>query len=332
MDKVKQMLEKVKKAVKIISKIPPPVYIGIAIFVVLIIIVCLFCNFSEMGITANAAETEGTGWWWPIGSAETTKEGGKLFASGTPVESTITSGVGPRWGRNHNGIDIASPGSPPGPYIIASKDGTVEYVIDGFSNNGYYGSTDGGGYGNHIIINYGDGMKIIYGHLSTNSIKVNVGDNVTYGQVIANMGNSGSSTGMHLHFQMELNGTVVDPEEYVDPNDPRPVTTVEYSSIGNSAALLFVMEGENSSLRGYLDGRYNYEYSPYIYNYVTKDKKYYLMGNDLGLNCNGNYGFGICFFVEYNYCHSNPSKGQMLNRGRTYRLFSKYLLFSRKRI
>lgn len=314
MDKVKQMLEKVKKAVKIISKIPPPVYIGIAIFVLLILIVCLFCNFSEMGITSNAAETEGTGWWWPIGSAETTKEGGKLFASGTPVPTAITSGVGPRWGRYHNGIDIAPvpPQAPPGPYIIASKDGTVEYVIDGFSNNGYLENPDGGGYGNHIIINYGDGMKILYGHLSTNSIKVKVGDNVTYGQVIANMGHSGSSSATHLHFEMRLNGQVVDPEEYVDPNDPRPVTTVEYSNIsGTNVGKEFVRVSENDFMRRYINGDItDYNSTAYIYYYITKDKQYYYMGNDLGCNRNGNYGFGVCFFVAPG---SDPNKGDRIN-------------------
>ena len=329
----KKILEKGKQlakeaAKKVLKMIPPIVWfwvaVGVAALVLIMLIVCLFTNFSEMGITANAAETEATGWWWPIGSAETTTEGGKKFASGTPVDSTITSGVGPRWGRSHNGLDIASAGSAPGPYIIASRDGTVEYAIDGFEDNGSLGNLDGGGFGNHVIIDYGDGIKVTYGHLSKNTIEVKAGDTVTYGQVIAKMGHSGQSTGMHLHFEMRLNGTVVDPEDYISQDDPRPVTVVEYSSVsGTSAGKEFKRVNENDGMRQYINGNItNYNSSAYIYNYITQDKKYYLMGNDLGLNCNGNYGFGVCFFIENNYCYSNPSKGQLVNRSRTYRLFS----------
>ena len=312
---LKQMAKESAKKVgqQIWSAIAPILpYIIIALVIIIIIVGLIDWGDIETG-AATTGESVGTGWWWPIGSKETTTEGGKLFASGTPVDSVITSGVGPRWGRSHNGLDIASAGSAPGPYIIASKSGTVEYVIDGFGDNGYYQNPDGGGFGNHVIINHGDGMRVIYAHLSKNSITVSVGDTVDYGQVIAKMGNSGSSTGMHLHFQMELNGQIVDPEDYVSQDDPRPVEYNSYGSAGSSAALIFVMEGENSALRGYIDGRYSYNYSPYIYNYITKDKKYYLMGNDYLYNCNGNYGFGVCFFVESSYCKSNPPKGALIN-------------------
>ncbi len=83
-------------------------------------------------------------------------------------------------------------------------------------------TSDGDGFGNHVEIDYGNGITVIYGHLSKNSIIVNVGDSVTYGQVIGQMGCSGWSTALHLHFEMHLNGNIVDPEEYVSIDDPRP--------------------------------------------------------------------------------------------------------------
>lgn len=321
-DMGKQVLEQAKKAAKeaakkvkkaILNAIKPALpYIaaGVGILVLIILVVCLFTNFSEMGITANAAETEATGWWWPIGSAETTTEGGKKFASGTPVDSIITSGVGPRWGRSHNGLDIASAGSAPGPYIIASRDGTVEYAIDGFEDNGSLGNNDGGGFGNHVIIDYGDGIKVTYGHLSKNTIEVKAGDTVTYGQVIAKMGHSGQSTGMHLHFEMRLNGTVVDPEEYISQDDPRPVTTVDYSTVGGVSALSeFLASWENDAMRQYKNGTItDYNSSEYIYMCITKDKKYYIMHDDIGTGYgNRNYGFGICFYVGRSGSFQNTS-------------------------
>ena len=73
----------------------------------------------------------------------------------------------------------------------------------------------------------------------------------------------------------------------------------------------FVRSGENEAMRLYLHGKMNYNESEYIYKYISKDKKYYLMGNDLNLNKNGNYGFGVCFYI----CSgSNPVKGERINK------------------
>lgn len=170
----------------------------------------------------------GTGqYWWPIGSSTTTTVDGKLFASGTPVPSVITSGPGPRWGKMHNGLDIASSGSPPGPYVIATADGVVTATAGG---TGPYADTgnasDGGGMGNYVKIQVGD-VLITYMHLSRGSIMVNPGETVKQGQVIGRMGHSGHSTGMHLHFQMnDAAGQVMDPEQYISQENPRPSSSI----------------------------------------------------------------------------------------------------------
>ena len=163
-----------KKIGKIILKSPAFwTIIGIMIFIFFILAI-----FSDIEISAADVEDTysqiPTGWWWPIGSEETITEGNDIYAAGIPVECVITSGVGPRWGKSHNGIDIApnGGGNPPGPYIVSAGMGRVTYAIDGFSDNGYYGNTDGGSFGNHVIVDYGDGITITYGHLSKGTVKV----------------------------------------------------------------------------------------------------------------------------------------------------------------
>lgn len=167
----------------------------------------------------------GTGWWWPIGSSNVETINGIEFAKGEPVSSNITSGVGPRWGKNHGGIDISN--GIRGTNIIASKAGTVIKVVDGYGD-GYYGSTDGNGYGNNIRIQHDDGTYSIYAHLEKGTIKVSEGDRVEQGQLLGEMGTSGSSTGIHLHFEIrDANDNKLDPEEYVDPENPRPTNSSE---------------------------------------------------------------------------------------------------------
>ena len=131
------------------------------------------------GATPNAG-----GWVWPC-----------------PGFYYISSYVGPRWGRTHNGLDIAG-GSIYGKPIVAARAGTV---IDAGWNSG--------GYGNYVMINHGDGFITIYGHMS--SVAASNGQSVSAGQVIGYVGNSGRSTGPHLHFEVRLNGSVEDPLDYV---------------------------------------------------------------------------------------------------------------------
>ena len=82
-------------------------------------------------------------------------------------------------------------------------DGVVIDIHKDCANRGYYGSHCGGGMGNYVKVrNEESGLTFIYGHVSQN-IPVKIGQTVTQGQVIGSMAMSGSSTGVHLHFQIE---------------------------------------------------------------------------------------------------------------------------------
>ena len=115
-----------------------------------------------------------------------------------PASGYLSSRYGRRWGRNHNGIDIA--GSH-GSAIKAAAAGTVTY-------SGWMS-----GYGNYVIIDHGNGYQTAYGHNS--SLLVSKGQRVSQGQTIAKMGNTGRSTGTHLHFEIKKNGVFQNPLGYV---------------------------------------------------------------------------------------------------------------------
>ena len=134
------------------------------------------------------------------------KDDGKLhFLWPAPAGKYITSYYGYRthpitgqWAL-HTGIDIGAAG---GTNILSAEDGMVVTVI--------YGST---GYGYYVIVYHGDGYYTLYAHCS--KILVKEGDQVKRGQVIALVGTTGSSTGNHLHFEVRLNGSTVNPLDYV---------------------------------------------------------------------------------------------------------------------
>ena len=117
---------------------------------------------------------------------------------GWPTESpyVITSYFAPRWGRYHNGIDISGTGD--GSKIYAASSGTVVEVYSSCASF-VFNNACGGGYGNHVIIDHGNNLYTLYGHL-TNNVRAYVGMNVSKGTVIGYMGNSGRSYGTHLHF------------------------------------------------------------------------------------------------------------------------------------
>ena len=113
---------------------------------------------------------------------------------------------------NHIGIDIATGWGEGWEYIfnqpiVASNSGTVTKAI--YSNRGY---------GNYLIIDHGGNNFTLYGHCNT--LNVGVGDYVTQGQQIATVGSTGNSTGPHLHFEIRLNGTPVDPQPLVQGTRP----------------------------------------------------------------------------------------------------------------
>ena len=174
-----------------------------------------------MDISGQASRN---GMWWPIGSSETTNEGGVTFASGDPVPTSISSPYGNRVHpihgtvKFHHGIDIAGPQGTP---IIASAEGTVVTAISGCRVGD---SSCGGGYGNYVIIGHSNGDFTLYAHMK--ETKVSVGQTVQQGQVIGLLGTTGSSTGPHLHFEIRQGGNssanTVDPLSIVSPDNPRP--------------------------------------------------------------------------------------------------------------
>jgi murein DD-endopeptidase MepM/ murein hydrolase activator NlpD len=115
-----------------------------------------------------------------------------------PVSGPVTSGFGWRWGRMHEGIDIAVPSGTP---VHASASGRVIY-------GGWLG-----GYGNLVVIDHGGGIATAYGH--NTSIVAGTGSGVSQGQVVAYSGSTGHSTGPHVHFEVRVNGSAVDPMGYL---------------------------------------------------------------------------------------------------------------------
>ncbi len=134
-----------------------------------------------------------------------TKEKPKGKSAGgfkNPYSGVLTSRFGSRWGRQHSGIDISGPVDSD---IKAADGGTVVYA-----------RWDDGGYGNLVKIEHPTGYTTIYAHC--NKICVSEGDKVSQGDVIATLGNTGRSTGPHLHFEVidTETGVRMDPLSFVD--------------------------------------------------------------------------------------------------------------------
>jgi murein DD-endopeptidase MepM/ murein hydrolase activator NlpD len=116
-----------------------------------------------------------------------------------PVEGVVSSGFGKRSGGHHAGIDILGPA---GADVRAASPGVAEYAGNGMR-----------GYGNAVILNHGEGITTLYGHLAT--IRVQSGETVPAGAVIGTIGRSGNATTHHLHFELRIDGEAVDPVPYL---------------------------------------------------------------------------------------------------------------------
>ena len=103
----------------------------------------------------------------------------------------------------HGGVDFPCPSDSS---IYAAASGTVILAENAENLNE--------GYGNYIIIDHGNGLSTLYAH--NNKLLVNVGDQVSEGQVIALSGSTGNSTGPHCHFEVRVNGDRVDPMDYLE--------------------------------------------------------------------------------------------------------------------
>lgn len=139
---------------------------------------------SHLGLSVDP---QSTGFLWPV-----------------PASRRLSSSYGERWGRQHEGIDIAAP---IGSHILAVDDGVV-----------IYSGQEIGGYGNLTILAHRKGYFSIYAHAMKNySTK---GQRVHKGQVIALVGMTGRSTGPHLHFEVRRNSQAQNPEEFVSAKKP----------------------------------------------------------------------------------------------------------------
>ena len=118
-----------------------------------------------------------------------------------PASGDVSSPYGLRWGGSdfHPGIDIANDYGTP---IVATADGIV--TAAGWNS---------GGYGNMVDIDHGNGLMTRYGHAQ--QVVVSVGQSVRKGQIIAYMGSTGFSTGPHVHYEVHVNGQVVNPVGYL---------------------------------------------------------------------------------------------------------------------
>ncbi|WP_345384149.1 M23 family metallopeptidase [Pseudonocardia yuanmonensis] len=117
------------------------------------------------------------------GAPQAVLEHGEAYV--LPTSGRFTSGFGARWGVTHYGIDLAAPIGTP---IFAFTDGVVEE------------SGPASGFGMWVVLRHADGTRTVYGHI--NRSLVSVGQAVSAGEEIAEVGNRGQSTGPHLHFEI----------------------------------------------------------------------------------------------------------------------------------
>lgn len=135
---------------------------------------------------------------------EVVLQGTKIAGQGSgqfawPVKGArISSTYGSRWGKQHKGLDMVSSNRT----IMAADEGTVTFT----------GKISG--YGNAVIVNHSNGYTTLYGHMS--SISVTQGQTVSKGSSLGVMGNTGRSTGTHLHFEIKKNNVAQNPMKYLN--------------------------------------------------------------------------------------------------------------------
>ncbi|MBO0998225.1 M23 family metallopeptidase [Bacillus sp. SD075] len=170
-------------------------------------------NEGILAFTYNVSETNGKKISETIVKKEVTEKAKtEIIRKGTKVIPSQGSGTyswpadggyisskqGQRWGKLHKGIDIARPATRT---ITAADHGIIETA------------GNSGGYGNKITINHHNGYETVYAHLD--SIDVKAGQKVEKGMKIGMMGSTGNSTGVHLHFEIYKNGSLVNPLNYI---------------------------------------------------------------------------------------------------------------------
>jgi murein DD-endopeptidase MepM/ murein hydrolase activator NlpD len=139
-----------------------------------------------------------------------------------PSTGTVTSEYGQRWGTRHAGVDIAGPRNTP---VYAAADGTVTTAACTSAYCDRDGSLNLAGYGNLVELDHGVGVTTRYAHLS--GYTVTPGQQVPAGALIGFQGSTGNSTGVHLHFEVRVDGAPIDPVPWlvdrgVDLHAPNP--------------------------------------------------------------------------------------------------------------
>ncbi|GAA0793599.1 hypothetical protein Sya03_59430 [Spirilliplanes yamanashiensis] len=114
------------------------------------------------------------------------------------TDYTVTSQVGPRWGGNHDGIDLAAPAGTP---VVAAHAGIVTEA--GYTSD----------YGLRVVVDHGSGTTTVYAHSSR--LLVGAGQQVRPGDPIALVGETGKAFGPHLHFELRVNGQATDVPSYL---------------------------------------------------------------------------------------------------------------------
>ena len=156
--------------------------------------------------------------------------GGCSSTLSDPVNGSLSSPFGPRWGRMHEGNDISAP---TGTAIRAAACGTVTFA------------GQQSGYGNIVCINHTSSFATCYAHMSR--FAVANGTRVRQGQVIGYVGCTGSCTGPHLHFETRVNGEAVDPQRYLGGKTRFASSSSSASSASSSPAPARTAKATSSS-------------------------------------------------------------------------------------
>lgn len=164
-------------------------------------------NYEEVAALSKAIQEEIANVYKNLKTSSEAYVGGEMLWP-VPGYYTISSYYGWRFDHTdfHTGNDITGGGIHGAP-VVAANTGTVIFTKYCPYNGKSYG------YGTYIIIDHGGGITTLYGHLS--AITVEVGDVVAMGEQIGNVGNTGWSTGAHLHFEVRIDGNSVDSLPYI---------------------------------------------------------------------------------------------------------------------
>ncbi len=164
-------------------------------------------NYEELSAMQKQIQAELLDIYKNLNTSNEAYVGGEMMWP-VPGFSKISSYYGWRFNNTdfHTGIDITGSGVHGAP-VVAANTGTVVHTKSCPYNGYSYG------YGTYIIVDHGGGITTLYAHLS--AIDVKVGDIVVMGQQIGRVGNTGWSTGAHLHFEVRTNGEAVNPISYV---------------------------------------------------------------------------------------------------------------------